>query len=284
MRKKLCIFLLITMLVLSGCSNKDSDNNEKIEAEIEYIDKKIFSLADKLNNVSSRDYEITSKETEMKKEESSSSGGGEETQGKQSSEGAEKEEEGKSVSTTEIKETSILESKSDESEIDWQNMKIEIENINNVWNVISIDLKNEKIADNEIEEFNDILNQTIISIKNENKDTSLKNIAQLYSFIPTFMNYTSMETNKKIVKTTKSELIKAYSEASLENWENVSTHIVNAQNTFFSISNNNQKGNNEFKIEKAEHLMQNLNSSVSLKDLQVFMLHYKSLIQNLDTI
>lgn len=282
MKKKLCIFFIVALFILSGCNNKeDNKSREKIEAELEYIDTKIFNLADKLNNVSLKKYEITSKETEMKKEENSE----DEKESKESSEDSGKGEEDKNATTMEIEKTTILDGEINESEIDWQNMKTEIEIINNIWSVVSIDLRNEKVADNDIEEFNNILNQTMISIKNEDRKMSLQNISDLYAFIPNFMNYISIDNHKKTVKATKSELLKAYTVASLNEWEQVSTHVINAQNTFFTMSDNKESlENKEFKINKIERLIKNLDNSSKLKDLQVFLLHYKTLIENIDTI
>ena len=76
--------------------------------------------------------------------------------------GSSEEKNGKNPTIMEMKNTTILDISEDE--IDWENIKMEIEIINNIWSVISIDLKNEKVADNEIEDFNNSLNQTIISI------------------------------------------------------------------------------------------------------------------------
>ena len=281
MRKKLCIFLIIILFLLTGCKAKESDKKtKKLEAELDYISTKIFNLANKLNNVSFRNYEITSKETEIKNEESesASSDGGEEATG-----GSSEEKNGKNPTIIEMKNTTILDISEDE--IDWENIKMEIEIINNIWSVISIDLKNEKVADNEIEDFNNSLNQTIISIKNEDMEGSLKNLRNLYSIIPTFMNYIYTDNIERSIGKTKAELVKSYVSASLKDWDNALLHATNAQNIFFEISNNKDgKDNKEFKIEKVERLIQNLNNSAKLKDLQLFLVHYKTLIENIDTL
>lgn len=284
MNKKLCVFLLIALFVLTGCKNKDSKNNnqEKIEAELEYIDTKIFSLSDKLNNLYSKNYELISKKIEIKKEDENSNSEGSEEGKNGGEESSNKEEE---TSSMEMDKTSILDSKNDESEIDWKDIKIEIEGINSLWSIISIDLKSEKVADNDIEEFNSALNETMLSIKDENKAETLKNVTKLYSFIPTFMNYISKKDYKTEIKKVKVELLRAYTEASLDNWDSVPMYITNAQNAFFNMQKDTKDIEEQrFKIDKVERLIQNLDNSSKVKELQVFLVHYKTVIENINTI
>lgn len=266
--------------MLSGCKQKESENKqEKLENELEYISAKIFNLADKLNNVSFENYEIISKEIEIKEE--SVASGSEASSSSSSKEGGEEE---KKAETIELKEKNLLDNNPKE-DIDWKNIKKEIEEINNIWTVVSIDLKNEKVADNDIDEFNNSLNQTIISIKNENREETLNNITNLYSSIPIFTNYIYTENISKVINNVKFEVLKAYTSASVENWDNVSEHISKAQNSFFDILiDKNSKENQKFKIDKIERLIQNLADSAELKDIEVFLLNYKILMENINTL
>lgn len=267
--------------MLSGCKQKESESKkEKLENELEYISAKIFNLADKLNNVSFENYEITSKEVEIKEE-------GENSSSKTSSSNSGSEEGGKEekkVETIELEEKNLLDNNPEE-DIDWKSIKKEIEDINNIWTVVSIDLKNEKVADNDIDEFNNSLNQTIISIKTENREETLNNITNLYSSIPIFTNYIYTENIIKVMTNVKSELLKAYRSASIGNWDNVSEEISKAQSDFFDISiDKNMTENKKFKIDKVERLIQNLSNSAELKDIEVFLLNYKVLIENINTL
>jgi len=275
LKKKICVFLMLTLLVLSGCKQKDSENSkQKLENELEYISQKIFNLADKLNNVVSENYEISSKEIEVKEESEgseTSSNSGSKEEGK----------EGKKAETIELEGKSLLDNNSKE-DVDWKYMKQEIETINNIWSTISIDLKNEKVADNVIQSFNAVLNQTILSIKDENKKESLNNIMQMYSFIPIFSREISLENTKKIMEDIKLELIKSYVSASNEDWNSVAMYVTSAQTYFYKISDNNENQNNNFKIDKINSLFQTLQNSIELQDFQVFLLQYKTLIENIN--
>jgi len=115
LKKKICVFLMLTLLVLSGCKQKDSENSkQKLENELEYISQKIFNLADKLNNVVSENYEISSKEIEVKEESEgseTSSNSGSKEEGK----------EGKKAETIELEGKSLLDNNSKE-DVDWKYM------------------------------------------------------------------------------------------------------------------------------------------------------------------
>lgn len=66
------IFILTILLLLTGCSSKQTpeDTKEKVIQELDYLDGKIISILNKLNNISLQNYEVTSKEITMGKEES----------------------------------------------------------------------------------------------------------------------------------------------------------------------------------------------------------------------
>ncbi len=79
------IFLIIAILVsLTACNNgkNNEDMKSKIIEEMDYLDTKIVSISNKLNNISLQNYEITSEEISIEQE---SSGGGESSSGGSSS-------------------------------------------------------------------------------------------------------------------------------------------------------------------------------------------------------
>ena len=83
------ILLLIAMIILTGCSNQESsndDNKEKVVQELDYLDTHIVSIINKLNNINLENYNVTSEEINLQKQSSSggstSSGGSERKQSK----------------------------------------------------------------------------------------------------------------------------------------------------------------------------------------------------------
>lgn len=269
---------------MTGCKNQETkDNNEKMAVELKYMSGKIFSLSDKINNISSSNYKLVDKELEIKNQEESS---GKDSEGEEGSkEGSQEDKNSENPTVFDIQKTTILDNEIEDTEIEWKSIKEEIELINNIWNIVSIDLSNAKVADNDIQNFNNVLNEVIISVKNEDSKKSLENISNLYSIIPTFTSYIMTENTSKIVISTKTELLKACSLVMADDWDNAKIHVNNAQNIFLEISKESQKiGNKEYKIDKVQRLLKNLEDAIKLNDKQIFLLHYKVLVENIDEI
>ncbi len=264
------VFLLFFGIILTGCGNKEDSKNEKIKTEIDYLATEIFSLSNSLNNIPSN-IELLPKEVEIKNEESNSE------ENKQDEGNSEKEEE--PIQSVELSNASVLNS---ELKIDWEKAKIDIEQINSIWSIINIDLKNAKVADNDLQEFNDTLNLTIISIKNEEQINAIDNICKLYSFIPTFYEYMSVDAQSKVSARAKNELLKACNSVNKNEWESVDQYIINAENEYLELNNQNTGSNNKnFNVEKIQTLVKNLRNTTTLKDKELFFMHYKIIIENI---
>ena len=290
LKSKICVLIIFICIFLTGCNNKVSNENnkEKLAIEIKYISSEIFDISNELNNISFENYELIPKEVEIttgeNKSESSSgqeSSSGGESNSPESSGDQGTENQSNKVTSTEMKETNSLNENT--TEIDWQTIKTKIESINSIWSVISVDLSKEKVADNDLQNFNNLLNQSIISIKNEDKILSLENISNLYSYISTFMNYASLQNKDKVILETKAEILQAYTFVLKEDWENVSKHIINANNSFANILNNKEEiEGQEYKFDKISMIIQKLEESMELEDSQLFLLQYKLLIEQLN--
>lgn len=280
MKRRIIVSLILVLFFLSGCNNKNTDNKGKIETELDYISTKIFDLANVLNNISLESYELVPRKIEI----SEDNGGSSSSESEGSSGSSQGGEESEIISSTEMKSSSILDKDMEDSDIKWDEIKTKLELINNSWAIISLDLKEEKVADKDILAFNALLNKTIISVNNENKEETLENISNLYSYIPGFMVDIQGKNYNIIMKKTKNELLKAYVDVSKEKWESVYNYVNNAQNHFNTMLDNREEiKNKEFKITKIQNLIQILKESVEAKDTKVFLLHYKLLIENMNT-
>lgn len=280
MKRRIIVSLILVLFFLSGCNNKNTDNKGKIETELDYISTKIFDLANVLNNISLESYELVPRKIEI----SEDNGGSSSSESEGSSGSSQGGEESEIISSTEMKSSSILDKDMEDSDIKWDEIKTKLELINNSWAIISLDLKEEKVADKDILAFNALLNKTIISVNNENKEETLENISNLYSYIPGFMVDIQGKNYNIIMKKTKNELLKAYVDVAKEKWESVYNYVNNAQNHFNTMLDNREEiKNKEFKITKIQNLIQILKESVEAKDTKVFLLHYKLLIENMNT-
>lgn len=290
LKRKLFILIIFSLVVFSGCNSKSSNetNTEKLVAEIKYISSEIFDISNMINNISFENYELIPKEVEITTGENNSesssgqdSSSGGESNSPESSGGQGTENQSNKVTSTEMKETNSLNGNT--TEIDWQTIKSKIEAINSIWSVISVDLSKEKVADNDLQDFNNLLNKTIISIKNEDKNLSLENISNLYSYIPTFINYISFPNKDKVILETKAEILQAYTLVLKDDWDNVSKYIINAKNSFMNILNNKEEiEGKEYKFDKIRMIIQKLEESIELEDSQLFLLQYKLLIEQLN--
>jgi len=280
LKRRIIVSLILVLFFLSGCNNKNTDNKGKIETELDYISTKIFDLANVLNNISLESYELVPRKIEI----SEDNGGSSSSESEGSSGSSQGGEESEIISSTEMKSSSILDKDMEDSDIKWDEIKTKLELINNSWAIISLDLKEEKVADKDILAFNALLNKTIISVNNENKEETLENISNLYSYIPGFMVDIQGKNYNIIMKKTKNELLKAYVDVAKEKWESVYNYVNNAQNHFNTMLDNREEiKNKEFKITKIQNLIQILKESVEAKDTKVFLLHYKLLIENMNT-
>ena len=294
--KKLLI-LLTLLLFLTGCGTNTSNdlNKDKLTTEVEYIGTQISKILHDLNNITLKNYELVSKKVKLSEESSSgggSSGGDSGESSNQSSSGSQSSEEGnkssqgsneKSLSVTEMQNSSVL--NIDTEDIDWETIIKDIENINTAWSIIMLDLYKENVSNDEIVAFSNNLNTTIINIKNKDKDSSLINLTNLYSYIPKFLNSIAADKHMQHIENTKYYIFIAYSEASQDNWDAVSENIINAETNFINLKNDMEYyKKNEFKINKTEILIKDIKNAISNKDKELFFLKYKNLIESLNTL
>jgi len=189
-----------------------------------------------------------------------------------------------SIETTEMIAGNVLTNSQDD--INWDLVKTEIELINTSWSVIMYDLYKINNSDNtKLLEFSDILDKCIISIKDENKAESLANLGELYAYIPLFTDMTSEDDNIKIVKETKSNIIKAYVAAGNDDWSTVSSSLTNAEESFNTLFKDLEFAkNNEYKINKTYILLKELQNSLNEQDKSIFYMKYINLIESINTL
>lgn len=203
--------------------------------------------------------------------------------GKSGQEQSSEQVEGQNIAVTEMQNNSIL--NLDTEDIDWEKMKTTIESLNTSWGIITIDLENSNVFYEDITEFNKLLNDTIISIKNEDKETTLTNLTNLYSYVPKFLVAISADKHTQNIETTKYHIYIAYALASKEEWEAVSTNLTEAESTFLSIVNDTQYfEKNKFKVNKTHSLMKNLQTTIINNDKELFFLKYKNLVESMNTL
>lgn len=266
------------------------------------------SLLNKLNNISFENYSVVSQQVKLSSEEQqsqsqdqnqgSSQSSGQSSQGSSSEEqgsggssdtkeaGEKQEEEGESkdkVNTTSMVTDSELDK--DRNDINWTEIKRDIELLNESWSIIVLDLYSLNVENNTILDFSNKLNSTMIAIKNEDKTQSLTVLADLYSSIPEFLEQIDADKNMKKIRQTQSYVINAYILA--EDLENtaINEHLTNAVSTYSEImSDIDYIKDKTQKTNKIYVLLNEMVNSIDENDTDVFYVKYKNFMKEIETI
>lgn len=307
----LIILIIFVFFSLTGCGKKQSEeelSKQKLDQEIQYLDTKFVSLMNMLNNISFSNYKVTSEEVKEEKDEtkknssdsgqgnsklssgggaSSESGGesssnsGPESQsasGEESSSGDNKEKN----KIFKLTEDNIL-SLDPNTDIGWDLIKSEIENLYSIWTTITIDMHTAGVNSNDILEFNTLLDSLAVKAKDENKQGSLDNLSKLYNLLPKYLNSYSNDEIKKSILNTKAHLLTAFCMVDTDKWEDMHVEILKANQEFSTIINNvNIDKNKKLNVNRAYLLLKEAQNSIETKDKDIFLIKYKNTIQELN--
>ena len=153
------------------------------------------------------------------------------------------------------------------------------------WRVILRYLYSLNSQNTDVLGFSDKLNDTILSIKDRDKNLSLINLRDLYSYIPRFLELAGINDENQKIKQAKTNLINAYIYANEENWENVKKELLNCELQINSIANNKEYvENREYKANKMFILVKEIEKSTSIQDKTLFFMKYKNLLQSINSI
>lgn len=308
--KRIIVVILMIFIVftLTGCSEKQSEeelSKEKIDQELQYLDTKFVSLMNMLNNISFINYKVTSEDIKEEKNESkeNSSDSGQDNKSSSESESSSDSESGgesnsnsgsesggEAGSTDNKQENKIFKlteenilSLDSSSDIQWDLIKSEIENLYSIWTTITIDMHTAGINSDDILEFNTLLDSLAMQAKEENKQGALDNLSKLYNLLPKYLNSYSGDEIKKSVLNTKAHLLSAFCMVNSDKWEDMSAEMLKANQEFSTIINNvNIDKNKKLNVNRAYLLLKEAQNSIEAKDKEVFLLKYKNAIQELN--
>lgn len=304
----LFIFLIIVIIVLSvflyfNISRGNNQNSkEKSLSEVEYVETKLVTLFNELNNIESRNYTVSVKEIESpsKEENSESSSSSSSKEGtEQQSQGQEQsqsqstennssggnnqgEQEEKTEQEFEMKETGILTKNED---INWEHLKTEIENLYTSIPTITLDLYEMQIPRENILSFNQEFDKLTISVKEENKENTLQELSNIYNYIPTFVENISDSDVYKVVINTKNNLFKAYSKLDSGNWEEISNDVKTTIDTYAGlVTNTNIEKEKQQSVNKIYIMLNELQNAVNVQDTSVFLIKYKNVLEEMNNL
>lgn len=278
------IVLLVFCLFLSGCTkNENNDLNEKIGSELEYLDKEIIGIMNKINNITLDNYQVKERNVESQIQSNSgteqNNGGSSENNSGQE-EGSNNNENSSNIKVMQMQPSNIL--VRDNSQIDWTTLKSEIELVYTSWNAILIDLYNLDIKKEDILMFGQLLDNAIISVKTENKVASLAYLANLYAYLPLYAEKIEIEESEKNLYKTKSNLLNAYALVEQDNWTEIENQLNLADENYTKIINDvNYIEDKKDNITKVYVLIKELKNSINLRDKDIFYIKYKSIMNSI---
>ena len=297
------LILIITILgfVIYSNANKNDENvkNEKAFSEIKYVESKLVELFNEMNKIESRNYniaigEISKDTTQSSSGESSSSSGSGGGEGGTSSGGEETSSDSSSDENTsssnsnqdnkkfELEISGVLTNKED---INWEYIKGEIENLYSSISTITLDMLQINVTQEEILTFNNQLDNLAVAVKDENKENTLSQMSTLYDTLATITQKIQGEETYKILVEVKQNIFKAYSKLDSENWSEIANDINNAITSYSKLlSNTNIETQNQYVINKGYVLINELKNAVNLKDISVFLIKYKYLLEELNSL
>lgn len=291
------IIILIGVIVITiksfGSSNENDEIKSKLDQELLFIENKLISMANKVNNISFGHYVIS--ESKIEDNLTASLGSNTESQNQSSSNNENNQEKSSSVDTNkknqsetqnegkvkyELKQESVLTAST--KPIDWDYIKINSELLYSNWAQTVLDLHSLNIDNEDILSFGKIIDNLIIATKNENKVEVLKQIAYLFSYIPKYENKYSDDTKQINIEYTKYYVLNSYCLLEENKWTQMKESINSAKNYFSNLINNvNSDENSQSKISKIYVLLNELDNSINLQDKEVFYIKYKALMADL---
>ena len=300
----LVIFILSIAFILFKSyadSNKNEDEKEKTETEIQRIELSFVNMFNELNNIKFENYRINTSQInkeDLKDNSSSSasetipsSGGSSSSESSSSGDqGESQKENGSSQSSEESKENQNYEMKlsgvlTNNSDINWENLKNEVEILYSAIPSLTIDLYKININKEKITNFNQEYDNLMKAIKEENKQNALDALANLYNYLPDFIENSTDDTNEKILIKTKNNVFKAYSLLDKNDWNAITENVNLANQEFTKILTNSQSSNkNQYIINKAYVQINELQNSTQTKEKEIFLIKYKNLLEELENI
>ena len=262
-------FIALVIISFSGCSKEKTDEEQlrdKNISEIDYLDNYIMLLINSINNIDLKQYDAKIEKTENLNEIL------------QENEETSSEDTGNNVVQYSMVPNTVLNAN---KTINWENLKLEIENLNNTWSSIIVDLYKANVDNNKLTEFSDLINTCIGNIKNENRTETLNSLAKLYEYIPVFLEKIVTDNQQVKLAKTKVEVIKAYVNIDLENWDGLKGNLDSAISNFEPIVNNTNESEKEYNIRKAYVLLQEFKNAVDTKDKDLLFMKYKNLMEEL---
>lgn len=296
----IAIVIIFVVYIVTSTNNYIKSNSKKIdektEEEIKQLEEKLVGMINSLNNISFTNTVL--KQTSEKSSSTNSNNNSSNNSLDNSSKDSNNEQNSQSSGSSNNDSDSIS-SKTEEqvkyeiqkndillidlSNIDWEYIKANTESIYNLWANLIVDLHELNVNNQDILNFSNTLDQVTLSVKQENKYASITNLVSLYSYLPIYVNQFLDDENDKNIFLTKNCVLNTYALIEQQNWDEMKKQTASAIEYFSNIMNNieNNERQNKNKITKIYVLLNELYSSIDLKDKELYYIKYRNVMEEL---
>lgn len=293
------IIVISSVIYVNANKNPEEDQKQKISSEMEFLESKLLDLANMMNNIQTSKYSVTVKDVPGQTQQSE--GGNTSSSQNQSSESNNQgQSEGNNNSQSSNSQSSTEQSDSGENkkyelelngvlnenqQIDWENVKGEVEELYISIPTITLDLYEMNINKDEILNFNKEYDNLIKVVKNENKEEVLGVLNTLYSYMPKFIQNTTDDNVNKTIVETKSYIVSAYSKLDAEKWDGINDDIKKAIDVYSKLlTDTNIDNEKQYSLNKSYVILNEIQNAVNIKDKSVFLIKYKNLLEELENV
>lgn len=281
-------FIICIIILLSGCKKSEEKPNidDKISAEIQYLDKKISGFIDIATGKNEKNYDVQKEKAKTgvsnkNTEDSNSKGNSEES----SEEGSQEDSNQNSKSSNQQNqsdeyEVTIMSMKYNSSnkieDIQWDELKNSIEKLYTSWTTIENDLNlKDNIQKDNITNLNKNFDNLLLYAINKDEKNFIKESIESYANITNIADQVEYEKNKLYKLQSKNKIFEAYYNVQENDWISAKNNI-NLANSYLEKIENLK---NRVKVS-----LKNLSNSVDQNDETVFYIKYEDLINEINYI
>ena len=281
-------FIICIIILLSGCKKSEEKPNidDKISAEIQYLDKEISGFIDIATGKNEKNYDVQKEKAKTgvsnkNTEDSNSKGNSEESS-----------EEGSQEDSNQNSKSSNQQNQSDEYEVTIMSMKYNssnkiedsqldelknsIEKLYTSWTTIENDLNlKDNIQKDNITNLNKNFDNLLLYAINKDEKNFIKESIESYANITNIADQVEYEKNKLYKLQSKNKIFEAYYNVQENDWISAKNNI-NLANSYLEKIENLK---NRVKVS-----LKNLSNSVDQNDETVFYIKYEDLINEINYI
>ena len=278
-------FIICIIILLSGCKKSEEKPNidDKISAEIQYLDKEISGFIDIATGKNEKNYDVQKEKAKTgvsnkNTEDSNSKGNSEESS-----------EEGSQEDSNQNSKSSNQQNQSDEYEVtimsmkynssnkiedsQWDELKNSIEKLYTSWTTIENDLNlKDNIQKDNITNLNKNFDNLLLYAINKDEKNFIKESIESYANITNIADQVEYEKNKLYKLQSKNKIFEAYYNVQENDWISAKNNI-NLANSYLEKIENLK---NRVKVS-----LKNLSNSVDQNDETVFYIKYEDLINEI---